>query len=366
MKKPKKSQSSSKSRVVVSPQSKKYSSKNKFLRALSPAQFKILAVVAFAFIGGTIVFAKAATPSPSPLTTVGGGNKMIVGIAEGVPNGNGSDISKAVNYVRIDLNNDKEPASYFSNYGVKVDYLLQGPYNSGGVAALGNPTTWAKNALGWYKSSGCNPTICPIIEVLNEPGGSWFWGSDALSSANSAAYGALVKATYTTFSNYFGSSRPVVLASYDGGYSGNTTWGQEVGAAFPSIGNYVDGITVHPYGGVTDAALSAQGNRANVQAAYSQTGKPVYITEVGWPTAVGQPATGDSLQWTQAQQCNNIYNFIAWARNTNYVNEVAIFNYEDFGTNDFYGIATSSGVHKPSFLGIKAAALKQPNTCPAS
>lgn len=61
------------------------------------------------------------------------------------------------------------------------------------------------------------------------------------------------------------------------------------------------------------------------------------LDEVGWPTAVGQSSTGDSLQWSESEQASSITNFIAWASGTGYVAEVVYFNYHDYGTNDWYG-----------------------------
>jgi exo-beta-1,3-glucanase (GH17 family) len=77
---------------------------------------------------------------------------------------------------------------------------------------------------------------------------------------------------------------------------------------------------------------------AGVTAAHTDTGKPVWITEVGWPTAVSQPATGDSLQWTELEQAQNIFNFVTWSAKTGYVAAVTIFGYRDYGTNDWYGV----------------------------
>jgi len=111
-------------------------------------------------------------------------------------------------------------------------------------------------------------------------------------------------------------------------------------------------VSVHPYGGTGSRSESALGDRPQVVQAHEQTGLPVYITEVGWPTAVGQPATGDSLQWTEAEQAQNITSFIDWAKSTGYVADVTIFNYRDYGTNNFYGIETSTGVHKLSYAAL--------------
>lgn len=292
----------------------------------------------------------------------GGGSNMVVGLNEsGWPNGP-TDMAGAVKYDRLDQDLN-EPATDFANAGVKVDVLFTGPYNSGGVSSI-NATSWANNALSWYQSHGCTPAECPMMEVLNEPEGSWFWGSNASDQTNATAYANLVKTAYTTFHTAYGANAPLVLAAYD-----SSTWGQEWWSS--SLNSYVDGVIVHPYGGTGSPSQSKLGNRQLVTEAHSYTGKPVYVTEVGWPTAVGQPATGDSLQWPQSNtgagtgdQCNNIYNFLSWARGTGYVNAVYIFGYRDYGTNDFYGVETSGGTKKPGWDALKAAANNQANPCP--
>jgi hypothetical protein len=73
---------------------------------------------------------------------------------------------------------------------------------------------------------------------------------------------------------------------------------------------------------------------------------------------VGQPSTGDSLQWTESEQAANVTNFIAWAHNTGYVAEVVYFNYRDYGTNAWYGIARADGSHKPAYEALRQAAAK--------
>jgi exo-beta-1,3-glucanase (GH17 family) len=119
---------------------------------------------------------------------------------------------------------------------------------------------------------------------------------------------------------------------------------------------YVDGFIVHPYGGTGSRASSALGNRARIEEARALTGGPIYITEVGWPTATSQPSTSDSLQWSEAEQATNITNFIHWCHDTGYVAEVVYFNYHDFGTNSWYGVVRSNRSHKPSYEALRQAA----------
>jgi hypothetical protein len=180
-----------------------------------------------------------------------------------------------------------------------------------------------------------------------------------------------LKAVHEAFVQEFGSSRPLILASYDGGHDNEVAWGEKVWNEATNggidVNDYVDGVTVHPYGfgGLLSAAL---GDRATVQAAHAQTGKPVYVTELGWSTATGLPGLGDQLQWGETEQAVNIYNFVTWARSTGYVAAVEIFNYRDYGTEDFWGIerwgnpAGPNGSRKPSYYALKAAAQGLPLT----
>jgi hypothetical protein len=225
-----------------------------------------------------------------------------------------------------------------------------------GVCAI-NPDAWASNAVSYYRSYG----PFAVFEVLQEPAGTWYWGSSASSSSNAACYDRLLKQVHDAFVAAFGSSRPPLLASYDGGYSTSDTWGQEMWAADPNVGSYIDGITFHAYGG--HISTSALGARANIQDGYNRTHLPVYVTEVGWPTAVGQPATGDSYQWTEQQQAQNIYNFVNWARSVGYISGVVVFKNVDFGSNNWYGVQRLDLSRKPSYYALHEAALGQPLSC---
>jgi hypothetical protein len=281
--------------------------------------------------------------------------------------------SGAVSVVRLDADLSANDVSYYTSIGMRVDLDFSGPYQSsggpdgtGGVRAL-DATSWAQNALNYYETNcGGSTANCPVIEVLNEVAGSWFWGANASDSANAVAYVNLLKTVYGVFTAKYGSNRPQILASYDT----STGWWARVEAADPNVGDYFDGPVYHAYGGASDPAQSALGSRSEVEQAHTDTGKTVWITEVGWPTAVGQPPTGDSLQWTEPQQADNIYNFVVWARSTGYVGAVMIFGSLDYGTNNWYGVmrygeggSTVDFSDKPSFRALYCAAHGLPESC---
>lgn len=358
-------------------------------------------------------------------TTTGvGGNNMYVGLDAGgwnTGNPGDDDVASAVKLVRLDSANCTTPvamsypvtgAQYtdcpsggditeLAHDGAKIDIDFSGPYNAGGVSALvGNgsgATAWAASAISWYKTyCGDTNTECPIIEVLNEPDGWWFWGVNSSSptadQANANAYATLVETTYNAFHNTttgLGANAPLILATADGSW-GQEWWNTE-SSTLGSSSSYVDGVVSHPYGGddganAAQVASSAAGNQAQVVAEHSLTGKPVYVTEVGWPTddsgpsATEQNATGDSIQWPLADskansypgmdQCDNVFNFIQWARGTGYVGSVSIYGYINTTANNAqYGLELYNNGNtskKPAWYALGAAALNKSNPCPSA
>jgi hypothetical protein len=299
-----------------------------------------------------VTVSNAPAPAPEPSTTPSP-TGLIVGLDAGNYGSSGAhDVRGAVNTVRYNTELGVSALENFKKAGLRIQMGFPGPYNSGGVCAL-NASTWVANALSFYRAN-TNPTQTPIVEALNEPGGTWFWGPNANSSANGACYRDLLRKTHDAFHAQYGESAPKILGTLDG--SNDLSFGR---AWFTSDWRtYVDGFIVHPYGGTGTKTSSALGNRARVESARAMTGGPIYITEVGWPTALGKPATGDSLQWTESEQAANVTNFIAWCHGTGYVSEVVYFNYHDFGTNDWYGIVRSDGSHKPSYEALRQAAAR--------
>ncbi len=290
-------------------------------------------------------------------STAGSGSAMAVGVDEqgwGTPGA--SDIASTFSFDRMDVAGD-ESASDFTSRGVRVDMLFSGPYNSGGVSSI-NASTWAQQALRTFQTQcGGSTSNCPSVEVLNEPYGSWFWGQNADSATNEAAYAHLLVTTSTLFRAQYGAASPKILAAF-----GSDSWWAGITAAVPNIDSYVDGVTVHCYGGTGNASVSALGDPGLVVDAHQMTGEPIWVTEFGWPTALGQPATSDSLQWSFTQQADNTYNFVNWLRSTGYVAAAIEFNYRDYGTNMWYGLETSSGVKKPAWTALAEAAGQEPCT----
>ena len=216
-------------------------------------------------------------------------------------------------------------------------------FGEGGTIGSINPTAYAAEVAA--VSAAADPQS---VEVLNEPGGSWFWSDPT----DYSAYTKLAKAVHEALQALPAAARPQEICSWDGGEAGSDRFGQGIKAA--GALPYCDGVTVHPYGGASGGDGGAKGNRPNVERAHSESGLPVYVTEIGWPTDTGGPATGDSQQWTEAQQAENMKSFATWAQSTGYVKMVLFFNAVDYGTNTLYGIEKANRQHKQSYNTLAA------------
>jgi len=83
------------------------------------------------------------------------------------------------------------------------------------------------------------------------------------------------------------------------------------------------------------------------------TGKPVAVTEVGFPT--GHNA-GDSLLYSEAEQAWSMYHFYEWASHTGYVRVVTEYGYRDGEEGGGYGIETHAGAHKKAYTAVQEMA----------
>ena len=276
----------------------------------------------------------------------------------------------------------ENPGTYITD-GVQTIVIFPGATPSGGYSTSGvqsiNISSWATGALTYYQAN-CTQGIseCPAVEVLNEPDGSWYWGTGANSQANADAYAKLLQAVWTTFHNALGSAAPKILGYYSS--TSYSSWGSRVwnNTADINVNNYVDGITVHPYGGCKTSngnggndALQANpdssslGDRNSVTAAHTATNKRVWITEVGWPTDPGAGCgpsggtSGDSEQWIQAAQASNIWAFVQWARQTGYVHAIIYYEYETGSGPADYGVVNRTTGKKLGWTALQQAAANE-------
>jgi hypothetical protein len=311
-----------------------------------PATFRVLAMLkrgahratrTAAAVAGASAKARAAATQPGALAV--GINAGYWGACEPF------DLRTAVEYVRLDTPSN---ISAWSNAGLKVIADESGPYDSSGVSGL-DAHAYVERVVAFVKA---NPQVW-AVEVLNEPGGQWFWGGSAESAANRTAYANLIISVHDALVAKFGAARPLILASYDGGHDSSNAWGEAWSQNATALAD-ADMITEHPYGGVGDRSSASLGDRANVQAAYAKTHKPIAITEVGFPT---KGPTGDSLKYTEGEQASSVAQIVAWARSTSYVKAITIYGYRDSGDDGGYGLQRHDGTKKPAWLALEQAAL---------
>ena len=227
--------------------------------------------------------------------------------------------------------------------------------------------SWASSAISWYQSNcGGSAVTCPSIEVLNEPGGTWFWGSSAMSQSNANAYDSLLQTVYNAFHGKYGAGAPKILGSYDGGYSSDIQWGQELyagNAERRQLRRRLDDAPVRQlrqHGEQWPSEPRAAGTRQHRQADLHHRG--------------GLADQRRRLPCTppRSQQADSIYNFVNWARSTGYVPAVYYFNYRDYGAagdNTWWGVerwgeGSNDSSKKPGWYALVEAANNQPcNVC---
>jgi hypothetical protein len=255
------------------------------------------------------------------------------------------ELSTAIKYVRLDTPSSIAP---WTSVGLNVIADESGPYDRGGVAAF-DTSAYVKRVVAFVQA---NPHVW-AIEVLNEPGNAFFWGKGAEAEANRSAYANLIVAVHDALAARFGAKRPLIFASYDGGDSSNA-WGEAWTQNTTALAD-ADMLTEHPYGLGTQRSSAALGNRAEVEAAHAKTGKPIAITEVGWPTN-GATVESGPVEYSEAEQANNIGAFVYWARQTGYVKSLTIYNYRDTGEGGGFGVQTHAGAKKRSWFALIQAA----------
>jgi hypothetical protein len=283
---------------------------------------------------------KEETPEEPPLEETPG--SFFVGVNAGYwGSSEPGDLKHLGTVVRLDTPPKLTP---WEAVGLKVIADESGPYSSSGVSGLDH-AAYVEKVVNFVKA---NPHVY-AVEVLNEPGGSWFWGSSSESPANRESYAHLLIEVHEALVANFGGARPLELASWDGGHDSSNAWGEAWSKNTTALAD-VDGVTSHPYGGTGSRASAILGNRRLVEAAHNSSQKPVYITEVGFPT---KGPTGDSLQYTELEQAWAIFQFSLWARSTGYVKGVTFYGYRDGTEGGGYGVETHAGAKKLAFTALE-------------
>lgn len=228
-------------------------------------------------------------------------------------------------------------------------YKVCGIFGEGGTIGSINKTAYAEEVVKL-----CAQYELDAMEVLNEPGGSWFWSDPT----NYSAYVALCKATYEAVRK--AGLKTDVIASWDGGQAGSVSFGEHIKAL--GVLEWCDGVSAHPYGGASGGAGGKALDRRKCETAIAQSGKPLHVTEAGLPTGTGP--TGDSQAWTLGQQAEGLGSFAAFCMANPKI--VALYWYGYKNSSDSgaaqYGVEYHDNWnHKPAF-GVLGEAAKKANS----
>jgi len=264
------------------------------------------------------------TPPVAPVTPASSTTLFGIGVS-GWGSEEYADVASCCKIVRSD-----DPAASWAAVGIKEIYLDDGP-ESGEVKSI-SPSTQAAEAVAEVKA---NPDIY-AYEVLNEPYGQWYY-TNSRTAANQEAYGKIVAAIHEAFVANFGSSHPLVVATYG---DDETNYIQHT----PS--SDYEAAYVHPYSQNTGGPGEA--NRALVETAHAYTGKPIIVSEVGW----------NDSQVSEAEQASRTTEFGEWAASTGYVSAVTFYNYRDGGGSEDFGYETTSGTKKPAWTNLTELSAK--------
>jgi hypothetical protein len=201
-------------------------------------------------------------------------------------------------------------------------------------------------------------------ELWNEP----YFDNGNAGQYDPARYAALVKAATTAGRAVDPNAKYLIQAEITGRQVGPKwiSWIDALYHATPDLNKYFDGIAIHPYGhdttGITAPGWGQMRRTEVLRNAFVSHGagdKPLWITEIGWPTC-SQGSDRCVTETEQAASLQRLFNYLhtTWAP---YVKAAFIYHYEDFGTDAsnaeaFYGLTTVDHDAKPALAIFKALA----------
>jgi hypothetical protein len=237
-----------------------------------------------------------------------------------------------------------------------------------GVTIPSDPTAyaaWVGAFVSRYGPHGsfwtANPSLAAYaistFELWNEP----YYSNGNAGNYNPAAYANLVKAAGTAAHKADPAAKVLLAGETDTGQQVAGTWVNWIDAlyqAVPDLNSYFDGVAVHPYGAdVTGLSGTGDNQLRRVEliradfVSHGASDKPLWITEIGWPTCVN--AT-NQLCVTAAQQAANFTTMVGYLHTTwkSYVKAVFLYDLQDQGTNladqeQNFGLYTYGGTAKP-------------------
>jgi hypothetical protein len=207
------------------------------------------------------------------------------------------------------------------------------------------------------------------FELWNEP----YYDNGNGGNYDPARYAHLVKAAAISGRNADPAARFLIAAENQAQHVGSNWvwWVDALYQAVPDLNNYFDGVSVHPYGvNLTQMSMPTKGlaydgyqQIRRVEAirrefvSHNASNKPLWITEVGWPTC----SSGSDRCTTLAGQADRLKTIFDYAHSTwkPYLQGLFVYSYDDSHPNSSdpesnYGLAYNDGTPKPALSVFKA------------
>jgi hypothetical protein len=223
----------------------------------------------------------------------------------------------------------------------------------------------------WTQHPGLAGYAIQTFELWNEP----YYDNGNNGDYDPGRYARMVKAAAIAGRHADPGARFLLAAENQAQYVGNTWvwWIDAMYQAVPDLNNYFDGVAVHPYGtDLTDLSYPTPGRAYDgyeqirrVQAihreftAHNAADKPLWITEIGWPTCT----SGSDRCTTPAGQAAKLTTVFSYARTTwkSFVHAVFVYSYDDSYADSSdpehdYGLAYNNGTPKPALAVFRAQA----------
>jgi polysaccharide biosynthesis protein PslG len=216
---------------------------------------------------------------------------------------------------------------------------------------------WASEVAARYAPQGVS-----TFEIWNEPNNVGFWQPAPNPAAYTADLIAAYKAIKKVDPSAFVLSGGLAPETNDGTNINPVTFLQDMYA--DGARGYFDGVAYHPYSypALPDTYESWSGwsemnqtspSIRSVMAANGDSGKQIYITEVGAPSGgpSGVGLTAQAEDYTQA---------IAAAKTTSWIGGMYLYTWQDDGTDttnseDWFGLLTYAGAQTPAYTAVKNA-----------
>jgi polysaccharide biosynthesis protein PslG len=215
----------------------------------------------------------------------------------------------------------------------------------------------------WQSNPSLPARPLQYIELWNEPYCTCF----SYGGVNPARYAALVKASVLAGRAANPGVKYLLEAdTAPGEYPGGFLAGMY--AAMPDLNHYFDAVAVHPYSDDRSPLLTADtygfqriGSARGVLVAHSAADKPLWITEVGWPTCPGGAADECVSEAQQAAYLQAAFDLVK-TQYSSYVRALFVYHYNDFTPGDpnereqWFGLTRTDGSHKPAYAVFQAEA----------